>query len=665
MSLQPLELVLDPVGIKSITGRFWIWPACSLFRHHLSPTIGTAASLVIPPDNCAGHTSRIMELELIKEEWRPFSVTSRFSLPSVSQYRELPFFTGSCGLGWHFTIDKVKTKKKKGALSNKQEVEYAAHFSPFCSFRAYEREKVDVVVEFQSLKDREDREVLEASTLPALIPKNDPMHPVIPIKMPGSWTPEQLFDQASVAFTVTFVKTGPVQSITAFLRQRALGDYTTPPTVQVGASGDVSKAPAVAEVGDVERPDIAAVDIAGIRAVIKQPAVLLALAQSLGTGMFFDTKYVIFCRRRATGNITEPQTIYANSAVLKATSPHLALRPFEQQDCLLEPLSNNSSTQLPDVLDAYDYESDSDLDVDEIKAGDPTDTGSDYGAFEERVGGGIRKGARPSPSSVSGTKTLAEEGKKTPHAPSITTGAPDAVAKGDDGVVWSRWCRSALTHPNVISTLPIPDFEDDASEICIDQDELCPATVRPSVEAPSVARTVLVKGAAYRTWRALIYYCYTGQIVFAPLKSCNTVPSPTLQCDGATPCSPKSMYRLADELGIGALKDAAFAAICGDLSKENILDEAFSKFTSKYPAIQEMETDLLIQHCSAEEVVHAIPDKVKKISRGDVPHVDKVLSDFLQKLCKATVGGVEQCVPAPPTPLQRSARALDWSSKLG
>ncbi|KAH7925140.1 hypothetical protein BV22DRAFT_1011844, partial [Leucogyrophana mollusca] len=144
----------------------------------------------------------------------------------------------------------------------------------------------------------------------------------------------------------------------------------------------------------------------------------------------------------------------------------------------------------------------------------------------------------------------------------------------------------------------------------------------------SATRTVLVKGAAYKTWRALIYYCYTGQIVFSPLKSCNAEHTPALAYEGATPCSPKSMYRLADSLGIDGLKEIALAAIKNDLSQKNILDEAFSKFTSR----QDMEVKLLVEHRSAPEVVTAFPTKIQKIFRGEIPHAETVHSDFMQRL---------------------------------
>ncbi|KAJ7018976.1 hypothetical protein C8F04DRAFT_1276837 [Mycena alexandri] len=46
-------------------------------------------------------------------------------------------------------------------------------------------------------------------------------------------------------------------------------------------------------------------------------------------------------------------------------------------------------------------------------------------------------------------------------------------------------------------------------------------------------------------------------------------------------CSAKSMYRLADKLGLDALKASSLFSIKADLSIENIIQQVFSKFTSR------------------------------------------------------------------------------------
>ncbi|KAJ6501763.1 hypothetical protein DFH09DRAFT_944627 [Mycena vulgaris] len=88
----------------------------------------------------------------------------------------------------------------------------------------------------------------------------------------------------------------------------------------------------------------------------------------------------------------------------------------------------------------------------------------------------------------------------------------------------------------------------------------------------------------------LIYLCLAGKrlyttsihgkikISFSPLQSEG---SKELDAEGPV-CSAKSMYRLADKLGLEELKSCALEYLCSRLSEDNILHEVFSSFTSMY-----------------------------------------------------------------------------------
>ena len=105
------------------------------------------------------------------------------------------------------------------------------------------------------------------------------------------------------------------------------------------------------------------------------------------------------------------------------------------------------------------------------------------------------------------------------------------------------------------------------------------------------------------SWKAFIYYLYTGKVAFACLRSQGRAPTPStvVRKENLSPspplCSPKSMYKLADEvsipvitphmarlkqfqLGISDLKELARDDILSKLSNENIVIELFSTFTS-------------------------------------------------------------------------------------
>lgn len=58
-----------------------------------------------------------------------------------------------------------------------------------------------------------------------------------------------------------------------------------------------------------------------------------ALAGSISSGSFIDTEYYLFSRRMPDGAVGHLRTVYASSAVLKASSAHFAARTsFTQAD---------------------------------------------------------------------------------------------------------------------------------------------------------------------------------------------------------------------------------------------------------------------------------------------------------------------------------------------
>lgn len=176
-----------------------------------------------------------------------------------------------------------------------------------------------------------------------------------------------------------------------------------------------------------------------------------------------------------------------------------------------------------------------------------------------------------------------------------------------------------------------------------------------------------------RRWQALILYLYSGDIKFLPLKSERTASQSTAVVEGDQlyqPCSPKSMYRLAvkvsdgpnmlacifhsfEKLGLDDLKNLAFKSIRTGLSKSNILDEAFSEFTSRwvilkwcrrdaqiflrYPPILEMEVNILSEHFNSPEVLKAFPAKFKSVAEGKLPHSSTILTSLFQKLAEKVV----------------------------
>ncbi|KIJ67857.1 hypothetical protein HYDPIDRAFT_25324 [Hydnomerulius pinastri MD-312] len=165
-----------------------------------------------------------------------------------------------------------------------------------------------------------------------------------------------------------------------------------------------------------------------------------------------------------------------------------------------------------------------------------------------------------------------------------------------------------------------------------------PSESEPPAYSVSTCPMVLVKGIAYRTWFSYIYYRYTGQVSFFPLKSQGPVTknSPASDPGVSASCSPKSMYRLAVSVGDERLKELAFRSIRKGLSKDNIIEEAFSWFTAQYTDISKLEVDEVMKLRKSPEVSLALRLQLKAVSNGEKPWAHAVLTAIMDKLNPST-----------------------------
>ncbi|KAJ3551528.1 hypothetical protein NM688_g4650 [Phlebia brevispora] len=166
---------------------------------------------------------------------------------------------------------------------------------------------------------------------------------------------------------------------------------------------------------------------------------------------------------------------------------------------------------------------------------------------------------------------------------------------------------------------------------------------------------ILVKDMAFTTFRALIFYLYTGKVHFRGLKSnpghtgTEELPKDT-ELDTFLRCSPKSMYRLAEKLGLKTLQAASLDAIKLLLTPSNILTEIFSEFTSLYPEVFEIENKYLCTHYDHPEVASGWQTALEKLCCGDYPHAASVMACLLKETLaprRFTVTRQEQRPPSP------------------
>ncbi|CCL99841.1 uncharacterized protein FIBRA_01865 [Fibroporia radiculosa] len=151
---------------------------------------------------------------------------------------------------------------------------------------------------------------------------------------------------------------------------------------------------------------------------------------------------------------------------------------------------------------------------------------------------------------------------------------------------------------------------------------------------------IIIKDAAYHTWRAFIFYLYFSKVNFLPLKSEDehTRVEALIRALGdpeaVPPSSPKSMYRLAEKYGITELQTLAFDAIRLQLSTKNIVREVFSKFTSRYEKVRELEIAYLRSHYA--EVEDTLSTVMDRLVQGEFPYAGEVLKTLLNSKMETT-----------------------------
>lgn len=149
------------------------------------------------------------------------------------------------------------------------------------------------------------------------------------------------------------------------------------------------------------------------------------------------------------------------------------------------------------------------------------------------------------------------------------------------------------------------------------------------------AKIIHIRQHAHKTWKALVMYRYTGKITF------NKLTSNSSECTGAgvadaLACSPKPMYRIAEETKMDHLRKLCMQAIMADLTKANIARETFSSFSSRYREILEAETDLLVKLLCSKECTEEV-ERVMQESASK-PHCGLAIAMVWRKV--AACGGL-------------------------
>ncbi|KAI0690191.1 hypothetical protein C8T65DRAFT_817442, partial [Cerioporus squamosus] len=313
-----------------------------------------------------------------------------------------------------------------------------------------------------------------------------------------------------------------------------------------------------------------------------------AFLASITGRAFEDVKFFAFSRRTlsAPGTVDRPLPLLANSALLCSATSHFDYtRNSEGAGHFVEGRAADLNAPYPSdrssVTDVYDYTSDSDLEDEPPRAVDQCPA-------PDRV---VEDSEGPPMSEVLATNNHLDVGTERAEARDSSVGS-ELTSTPEIG---PRFAAVDSTEPSSSSRVP----------------EGVAPIARPG-------RVVFLQDIAYRTFKAFIFYTYTREVEFAPLKSQHHAYDRGSE-DTPPRCSPKSMYRLAEKYDIPELREKALSSIRSKLTPDNVLEEIFSRFTSVRPVIQAMELEYLQAHISDDAIQARLPMWMEAMEDGSLP----------------------------------------------
>ncbi|KAI0365613.1 hypothetical protein BV20DRAFT_1124801 [Pilatotrama ljubarskyi] len=350
-----------------------------------------------------------------------------------------------------------------------------------------------------------------------------------------------------------------------------------------------------------------------------------ALNASILSGRFEDIRFIAYSRRaRAQGHVDEARVLHANSMLVKRALPEARIGAY--------PRMATRDGPYDEFVNDYPYSDDSDL-----------EDGPEVDNFRDALHAVPAQVEAPIAHTQPETQGPATDSPGRPvsvthHAGRGESPSEDFVSihpsdgEGPPGTGHNAYSGVGLSgngNPQVVEGS---------------------ATLLGSQQS-SAQRTIVMTDGASKTWRALVFYAYTHDITFAPLRSQRLTSTPA---DGANDasrlptCSPKSIYRLAEKYGNKELRQLAKDDIASKISANNVLDELFSRFVARHPEIQEMQLDILMKHLKDPDVTSRLPAWVDRFASGELRECASTFALLIGKLTSAATavaipsGGAEE-----------------------
>ncbi|KAH9930743.1 uncharacterized protein B0H18DRAFT_953118 [Fomitopsis serialis] len=325
------------------------------------------------------------------------------------------------------------------------------------------------------------------------------------------------------------------------------------------------------------------------------PDALDLLYQSLESKEPPTVRWVAFSARRPDGTLTRPQSVFAPRDILVSSCEEIE-HSWEEGLALLDGALCDSESLPPgldgnaiDDLAAFsDYESDYDDD--------------DINVEEDLSGTKPLRGVHSLPDMIDSEADITEEPLVLVDGEANATTASEGSSTG-------------------FSSLSLGD--------------------------DTKLEDILLRGVAHRTWQALIYYLYTGIVVFAPLSSNGKEARDSFLADykksypnRPTPSSCKALYDVAVKLGLNDLQKRAFSFLRRQLNEKNIIDELFSPLTSRHEPVRTMEVTFLVQNWDTLTRDSALEEKIDEMARGERPYATALVMHIFRAVaateCRTT-----------------------------
>jgi hypothetical protein len=197
--------------------------------------------------------------------------------------------------------------------------------------------------------------------------------------------------------------------------------------------------------------------------------------------------------------------------------------------------------------------------------------------------------------------------------------------------------------PSVEAPPPITteqDYEDSDEETDSFLFSKHPPEVHSSSETDELTfRQVVVNHTAFSTYRAILLFLQSGHISFIPLSS--SFPDPQARIDFLSaahdknpdlplPVSAKSVYRLADFLGLDELRQRSLYYLKASLSVQNVATELFSPTSINHAEWRTVCIDFVHRHRVAVKTSENWEAVLGRIEAGNCPAAAPVLVQVLR-----------------------------------